>query len=122
MSLFSQHVPCLSSLRPVAHTLAHVAHALLMVGQESRTFNSLDSTPENLSIEAGEPIKQEPWGTGKGKRDGSQALPSKFMAGCSQSYEYIDLMTSGHITAFASKEGLSDSLKVVSDEFVIAGR
>jgi len=65
---------------------------------------------------------QQPWGTGKGKRDGSQPLPSKFMAGAAKAFEYIDIMTSGKITAIASKDGLQDSLTVVSDDFTIAGR
>lgn len=32
---------------------------------------------------------QEPWGTGPGKRDGTQPLPSKFMAGCAMAFEYV---------------------------------
>jgi len=86
------------------------------------TFNSLPSTPDDLAIEGGEPLKEEPWGTGKGKRDGSQPLPSKFMAGAAKAFEYIDIMTSGKITAIASKDGLQDSLTAVSDDFTIAGR
>jgi hypothetical protein len=65
---------------------------------------------------------KQPWGTGMGKRDGSQPLPSKFMAGVAQAFEYIDVMTSGKITAFASKNGLQDSLTVISEEFTVAGR
>ena len=61
-------------------------------------------------------------GAGPGKRDGTQPLPSKFMAGCALAFEYVDIMTSGNLTAFASKDGLVDSQLVVSDEFTIAGR
>ena len=30
-----------------------------------RAFNSLSTTPEDLAIEGGDPIKDEPWGTGQ---------------------------------------------------------
>jgi hypothetical protein len=44
------------------------------------------------------------------------------MAGAAKAFEYIDIITSGKITAIASKDGLQDSLTVVSDDFTIAGR
>ena len=85
-------------------------------------FNSSASTPPALALEGGQPMAEEPYGTGRGKLDGSQPLPSKFMAGCASGFEYVELMTSGSLTAFASKEGLADSVVIQSDEFTIAGR
>eukprot|EP00960_Hanusia_phi_P008219 235334-Hanusia_phi.AAC.2 len=75
-------------------------------------FNSHRTTPRNFALEGGRPMKEEPYGTGRGKVDGSaplrdevtgRARPNKMIAGVVENFGYVDVTTSGILTAFAAK-------------------
>jgi hypothetical protein len=78
-------------------------------------------------VEGGQPIKEPPFGTGRGSRDGSRPLlsdagsprPDPRAAGCVDNHDFVDVCTSGVLTAFAAKDGLSDSVLAQSQLFTV---
>jgi len=95
------------------------------------TFNSRDSTPPEFALEGGDPIKEEPYGTGVGKLDGSQPLRdpktgaprlNPLCAGVVENFSSIEVTTSGVLKAFACKPGVADSIVAKSNTYSIAGK
>ena len=94
-------------------------------------LNSPEDAPLEWAVDGGTPIKESPYGTGPGKRDGTMCLidpktgepaPLSSIAGSIDAYDTFDVACSARIHAMASKHGMADSNIVISELYLVEGR